>query len=781
MRAAGGVVINEIQVGGAEKATDEFIELYNADDQDLDLTGWRLSKKTASGSLSNLLTEFPSVAIPAHGFLLIAHQDYTGTAPKDLAYSTQSSITADNTIIVYSDNGKTIVDLVGMGNAGEGEGSNAATPEPGQSVERNPSGSDTNNNASDFTVRTMPTPKQGSDDQDSTGREQGAVTNEPGSTSGTPTNNPSTQQSTTIVISELLPNPAGSDEAGEWIELMNLGNTEVDLSDWSLEDASGKHFTIRQGGSIASTTIAPGGYFILPRAVTGISLNNTGVETIKILNPHESTINAVTYMETAKDNYAWARNRDGNYIWTTTPTMGASNVITMPEQNTSDSTVSHAAPLPTSPVSPQDSNPHTEIPSTSTPPELIINELLPNPAGDDVQYEWIEIFNESEDEIAAAGLTLEDASGQKYSLADDFIRLATKSFILITRPISSMALNNGGDTIILRFYQTELDRISYGTSKEGVAFARGGDSFSWTNTPTPGKENIFMMPDALREEDEEDDTAKSSSLGQAPLNPPHLPTTLNTGAGAGKKSNVKKGTGEDGYHTTDIADLRGLPKGTKVTVTGTVAAPPTLFGKTQFYLNGIQIYSVSYPYPNLEIGDLIKVSGSTSASGGEARITIPKQGSIVAIAHGEPPAPLPITVETIGDEYEGMLITIKGEVVEVKGTTVWIDDGTGEIRVVLKDATGLTGQDFIPQARYSITGIVSETSSGYRVLPRGQSDISAEGDLVLGVSAQSSPSSRVGLHPYYIIGALAVLGIAIWVGIQKWRMRNQMLRVANED
>ena len=779
MRASGTVVINEIQVGGTEKATDEFVELYNAGDQGIDLTGWRLSKKTASGSLSNLLTEFPSVSIPAHGFLLIAHNDYTGAAAKDLAYSTQGSITSDNTVILYSDSGKTIVDLVGMGNASEGEGSNAVTPEPGQSIERKQIGSDGNNNANDFALSTVPTPKQGQTNQQDIGNgTQGSTSDEPGSTSSAPANNPNNQQSSVVVISELLPNPLGLDEEGEWIELTNLGNAEVDLSDWSFEDASGKHFTIRQGGSIASTTIAPGGYFVLPRTLTGISLNNTDSETVKLLSPHESTIAAVTYAGTAKDDYSWARDRDGNYAWTTTPTRGASNIITQPQIATKtqnqESTTAQGSNMPTSPAPLP-----APVPST-LPPSLIISELLPNPAGDDVQYEWAELYNEGEDEIMAAGLILEDASGQKYALADDFIRLAAKSFVLITRPMSSIALNNGGDTIILRFYETELDRISFGAGKEGVAFAREGDSFSWTNTPTPGKENVFVMPTTLREEDEEDNTAPQSGLDQGQSTSSDLSKSVK--AGANKKSNSKTTASDTLYQYADIADLRGLPKGTKVTVTGTVAVPPKFFGKTQFYLNGIQIYSVSYPYPDLKIGDLVKVSGTTSASGGEVRITVPKQGSILIIAQGEHPVPLPIIAETISDEYEGILITITGEVVEIKGTTVWIDDGTGEIRVVLKDATGLTGQDFVLQARYSITGIVSETSSGYRMLPRGQGDIKAESDAVLGASTESSPSSRSGgPHLYYIIAALAVMSIAAWVGIQKWRIHRQMHNDLSEN
>lgn len=770
--AAGGVVINEIKVGGAEKATDEFVELYNAGSEDVNLAGWRLSKKTASGSLANLLTEFPSVTIPAHGFLLIAHNDYIGAAPKDFSYSTQSSITADNTVILYSDNGKTVVDLVGMGSAGEG--SNAVTPEPGQSIERKQVGSDSDNNANDFILRTVPTPKQTTNDQQGIGSGgQGTENSDQGATSP-----PSTGERpfapTNIIISELLPNPAGSDEEGEWIELVNLGSTEVDLSDWSVEDASGKHFTIKQGGAIASTTIAPNGYFLLPRSATGISLNNTDSETVKLLNPQESVAHTVTYSGTAKDNYSWARDAQGNYAWTTTPTAGASNVITQPEiviktepnRPTSTGAINRA---PTPPPS-----------APSSPPLLVINELLPNPAGDDVENEWIEFYNNSEDEASTVDVTLEDAGGQKYQLADDFLRVAAKSYVLITRPTSGIALNNGGDTLTLRFRGMEIDRISYGPSKEGIAFAREGDTFSWTDTPTPGKENIVRL--AVNEEEEEDEGSEQETAisNQEATNSglvasaqiPHN-SAGNSSGKDNKKTSTKTSRTTSAPQNSGIDSLRSLPKGKKVSVTGTVIVPPNVFGTTQFYLNGIQIYSVSYPYPELAVGDRVSVSGTLSASGGESRITVPKTGSVKLIEHGEAPAPQIVSAESLGDEYEGMLVKVEGEIMEKKGTTLWLDDGTGEARIVLKEGIGVSEEEFVVGNRLAVTGVLSETASGYRLLPRGAEDLETRGE-VRGAQATMAGRTSNDRPLYYVITALAAIVIAAGVGIQKWKMHRLM-------
>jgi endonuclease YncB( thermonuclease family) len=115
------VVISQIKISG-ESARDEFVELYNLSDQDINLTDYRLSKKTASGNEYNLLTSFPETIIKAKGYLLIGHpEEYIGEVIPDLSYSTSQSIAADNSVILYSDAGDTIIDLVGFGEASDFE------------------------------------------------------------------------------------------------------------------------------------------------------------------------------------------------------------------------------------------------------------------------------------------------------------------------------------------------------------------------------------------------------------------------------------------------------------------------------------------------------------------------------------------------------------------------------------------------------------------------------------------------------------------------------------
>lgn len=48
------IVITELQTGGATDATAEFVELYNPNDTSIDVTGWQLQYRPASGTVTGL-------------------------------------------------------------------------------------------------------------------------------------------------------------------------------------------------------------------------------------------------------------------------------------------------------------------------------------------------------------------------------------------------------------------------------------------------------------------------------------------------------------------------------------------------------------------------------------------------------------------------------------------------------------------------------------------------------------------------------------------------------
>lgn len=109
----------------------------------------------------------------------------------------------------------------------------------------------------------------------------------------------------TIVINEILQNPSKvADQKGEWFELYNAGDSEVDLSGWTIKDNGSDDFTIS-----GSLTIAPHGFLVFARngdfeqngqipvvdyVYSGFTLAN-GNDEIILLNASNETIDEVWY------------------------------------------------------------------------------------------------------------------------------------------------------------------------------------------------------------------------------------------------------------------------------------------------------------------------------------------------------------------------------------------------------------------------------------------------------------------------------------------------------
>jgi len=133
------LVINEIQVYPVEK---RFIELYNPNDSPVDLTGWSVKKKTASGAEYSLLasSRLKGKSILSNGYLLLTNEEgYTGNVVPDITWAKSYAFAKDNTIILY-DNNQGVVDKVGFGLSTDcegGQGNCALNPAEGYSIQRN--------------------------------------------------------------------------------------------------------------------------------------------------------------------------------------------------------------------------------------------------------------------------------------------------------------------------------------------------------------------------------------------------------------------------------------------------------------------------------------------------------------------------------------------------------------------------------------------------------------------------------------------------------------------
>jgi predicted extracellular nuclease len=233
------VVISEFRVRGPNGAADEFVELYNLSGAPVVIGGWKIRGSNSAGTVSDRAVIGAGTTIQPGCHYLITNASltggpYSGAVPGDQTYTV--GITDDGGIaLALPDN--TIVDQVGM-SAGSAfkEGTtltNLGANNLNRGYERKPggalgSGTDTDNNATDFQLITP------SDPQNST---TGCVSASPTPTptpSPSPSPSPSPTPSPSPVANNVIINEVDSDTPGadvaEFVELYDggVGNTSLD-------------------------------------------------------------------------------------------------------------------------------------------------------------------------------------------------------------------------------------------------------------------------------------------------------------------------------------------------------------------------------------------------------------------------------------------------------------------------------------------------------------------------------------------------------------------------
>jgi len=157
------LVISQFQAGGGV-ATDEFVEIHNTSAGSVDLNGYRLVYRSASGTNDiNFAAWTSSTVIPPGGFYLIASTDYDGGVTPDLTYNPTTcscSMGANGgglAIRQGAANTGTIVDSVGWGTATNIFVETAVTTAPANNDGKGRLANgcqDTDNNSNDFSTLT---------------------------------------------------------------------------------------------------------------------------------------------------------------------------------------------------------------------------------------------------------------------------------------------------------------------------------------------------------------------------------------------------------------------------------------------------------------------------------------------------------------------------------------------------------------------------------------------------------------------------------------------------
>jgi hypothetical protein len=133
---------------------------------------------------------------------------------------------------------------------------------------------------------------------------------------------------------------------------------------------------------------------------------------------------------------------------------------------------------------------------------IIINEILPSPEGPDAENEWIEIFNQNNFIVSLADWKIEDSKGSVHTfIFSKTAQILAKEFLVLSREITKITLNNGGDG--LNLIQPDgkiIDRVDFEKASLSQSYNQTESGWFWSSTLTPGKENIVIKEEFAQSE-----------------------------------------------------------------------------------------------------------------------------------------------------------------------------------------------------------------------------------------------------------------------------------------
>lgn len=447
---------------------------------------------------------------------------------------------------------------------------------------------------------------------------------------------------------------------------------------------------------------------------------------------------------------------------------------------------------------------------------VVLTELLPNPVGTD-DHEFIELF--APDTAAdIGGWKITDTSGTKYIFPDGTV-IPARGYLAINRTVSKIALNNDDDAVSLtRRDGTIVETIGFSEANEGAAFALIDGVWQWTIESTPGQPNRFArlnhppqarisivtsagqrrsgQPISFEAGDAEDPdgdamrlvwdfgdgaTAVGSRVEHIYRQPGRVVVRLTArdtdglsdidehaftvkeplkGASAPKSNGQVKGAAV----VTTITETKSAASSTAVVINGWVSAAPGLLGTNLFYLTegtaGIAV-QVNAGLPKLSVGQAITVRGEKRTRSGEAYILVADQSGVVVgrSEESKTPEPQSTTAEKLDMDMVGQLVSVEGEITELSGSRLAVDDGTGEVAIYIKATTGFKRPSFHSGDRIRVTGIASIGTSGLRVLPRVRDDLQL---LAAALAAESKniEVSAPSRPPVWGYGLVVLTGLA---------------------
>ena len=614
------ISINELLWSGSHvSSSDEFIELKNNSDHNIDLSGWQI---TAIDSKKNeyLMITIPSGTIPAGGYFLIANSE------KDYIYKegqsilnidpdfVDSSLSLSNTnlqVKLYDgqwDDGRLPIDVAGdKGKPLEGNTDNKSLGLPDSSMERIEPASD------------------GSKKEDWKDKSE-------------------CKENESECRKNLDP------DSPEWATPESSGKPQIVTAEVSyIEDKAGTQ-TIK----ISTETNDPNGADDIDRVEVDLT-SVGGIQHFDLKNDEGQLV---------LENHSIY---EGSYTSMTPISAGEKQI---------DFLVYDKKGLST--------NKKVNLRFFDYSSDILINEVFPAPSTGP-ENEFIELYNNSNKNINLYGWKLDDIAfggSASFVIPSDSIILA-KNFLTFYKKETKITLNDGGDTVrLLDPNNNEISAITYNRAVKNYSYNRTENGWKWSALLTPNSANVIL-----------DDVSSKQEY----------------------------------YESLSIKQAKNKTDGGLVEITGVVNSLPKLFSNNYFYIedgdSGIEIYSHDGDFPSLGLGDKIKVKGEIYHTSSGWRLKIKNKEAIEVIENNNYILPKFISINEDFEKYEGMLVKITGEVLETSGSTFYIGDNSGKIKVYVQKLTNINKPRLSKGMFVEITGIISYSRGEWRIMPRFQDDL----------------------------------------------------------
>ena len=794
--AVGQIVISELAWMGTEASSnDEWIELRNEGSSEISLEGWTLSAVDGSPSI-NL-----SGTIPSGGYFLLERTDDESVPEVDANLIYVGSLGNSGEFLELRDGDGALVDSVSAGD-GWMAGDNVSK----LTMERTGSGWGSS-------VLVGGTPgvvnsgvvgvSEGGSGEVVEGDVEGVVEvvevvakssggsvvdnwADGGVASGLNLNYQK------LVVSEIYPNPPGSDSEGEFIEFYNNGEGVIDLGGFKIGDDSGRSYKIRE------KLLGSGKFWVLYRAESGIALNNSEDSVRVYLPGSEEILISVAYSGVLEgySNSLDDFGKNGEYIWTKVVTPAKDNVIKekniAPEVSfevSKDVTLGRPVLFDASDSydlngdklnyywnfgdgfsSSLDLVEHTYFNKGTHEVLLRVSDgELENELSFEVNVGFVVTEFEVEEVDGVENFEVESSDG-----SDDLVILINE---VMANPVGS-----DSEEWIELYNPNEVDINLKGwvvDDKEGGSRAHEFEEDMWIlalgylvmdkEDTKLGLNNSF---DEVRSFDSDGDLISGISYSKAkegmsygfvegewvwirdgtPGGVNELPVNESLGGVDFVFPDIEaKVGGIDVYDEYIDVALDGVDLyevGDKVRTAGIVAVLPGVLGTQIYYIvtdgAGVQVYNNKKDFLDFKIGDYVVVQGEVAVSGGEKRIKTRIAGDMKIEDNYAPVEPNVIGVGEFDEELVGQFVEVHAVVTERKGNVVFLDDGEGEIEVYLKSGAEIKAKNIKEGEEYEVLGIVGMMKGRVRLMPRGIEDfvVGDDNGVVRGVG-EANEEGRV--------------------------------------